>query len=118
MRHNDWTQVAIICGASGSGTTYYSCAATQHLLQENGIKVSNEQSKNMKVLKINQWATMNASMSTSDVDAILETTKTSARIIIAPMDAACDGAELVLIQRATALGMLNGILISHNLISN
>ena len=42
VHYNGWTQVAIICGASGSGTTYYSCAATQHLLKEKGIKVSDK----------------------------------------------------------------------------
>ena len=52
-------------------------------------------------------------MSTSDVDAILELTKTRARIIIAPMDSACDGAELALIQRATALGMMNGMILIY-----
>ena len=60
--------------------------------------------------QINQYEEWTNETSDADIDAILEQTKLSARIIIMPTAVACDGAELALFKRANELNMLNGFI--------
>lgn len=107
-----WTQVAIICGEKDTFTTYFACKGTQKLFEDSGIKVNTVYRQQTIIVQVNQWATMNATSTINEIDEILEETKKSARIIIVPTDVACFGAELALLQRATALNMLNGLSLS------
>jgi len=111
VSHFGWRQVAVVCGETlTTGLTYYACQGAQTLFEEDGIRVCGGIAfpSIHALLKINQFATWNETSSDAEIDAILEETKRTARILIVPTKEACVGAELALLKRAKALGMFNG----------